>query len=73
MNKFRRRAYVKSLKKVKKDGKEGDKIIIVKPSYTEVMHGYKISDIFTVDIEFSKSIRTTCGLHLWNYEYRVLV
>lgn len=73
MNKFRRRAYVKSLDTVRKDGKEGDKIIIIKPSHTEIMLGYNIGDIFTVGVEFSKSIKTTCGLHLWNYEYIVLV
>lgn len=73
MKKFRRRAYVKAIKTEKRPAETGERIIIVKPHYTESENGYKIGDIFTVGKDtFSESIHTTEGLALWNFEYRVI-
>jgi hypothetical protein len=73
MKKFRRRAYVKAIKTEKRPAEPGEKIIIVKPHYTESENGYKIGDIFTVGEDtFSESIHTTEGLALWDFEYRVI-
>lgn len=72
MKKFRRRAYIKSLKTEKRPALTGESIIIVKPNYTETEKGYSIGDIFTVGDTFSKSVHTTEGLALWNFEYRVI-
>lgn len=70
--KIRRRALVKAMNTEKRPAEIGERIVIVKPHYTECNWGYKIGEIFTVVERFTASIHTTEGLALWDDEYRVV-